>query len=96
MGLTLIEKIISSHSDGPCRPGDIVDMRIDARLARDFGGANVVKNIEEHGLGIDDIRPLQSALEPARIGEEVRMIEHQPCDRNTHPVDPDLVIALIE
>ena len=54
MGLTLIEKIISSHSDRPCKPGDIVDMQIDARLARDFGGANVVKNIEEHGLGIDD------------------------------------------
>ena len=54
MGLTLIEKIISAHSDKPCKPGDIVDMKIDARLARDFGGANVVKNIEEHGLGIDD------------------------------------------
>lgn len=54
MGLTLIEKIISAHSDRTCKPGDIVDMEIDARLARDFGGANVVKNLEEHGLGIDD------------------------------------------
>ncbi len=54
MGSTLIEKIISAHSDRECRPGDIVDMRVDARLARDFGGANVIKNLEEHGLGIDD------------------------------------------
>lgn len=54
MGLTLIEKIISAHSERTCKPGDIVDMEIDARLARDFGGANVVKNLEEHGLGIDD------------------------------------------
>jgi 3-isopropylmalate dehydratase small subunit len=29
-------------------------MKIDARLARDFAGANVVKNLEDHGLSIDD------------------------------------------
>jgi 3-isopropylmalate dehydratase small subunit len=54
MGSTLIEKIISAHTGKACKPGDIVDMTIDARLARDFGGANVVKNIEDHGLTIDD------------------------------------------
>jgi 3-isopropylmalate/(R)-2-methylmalate dehydratase large subunit len=54
MGSTLIEKIISDHAAGPARAGDIVDMKIDARIARDFGGANVVKNIEEFGLKIDD------------------------------------------
>ncbi|MCK5783688.1 MAG: 3-isopropylmalate dehydratase large subunit, partial [Desulfobacterales bacterium] len=31
-----------------------VDIQIDARVARDFGGPNVVKNLEENGLGIDD------------------------------------------
>ena len=31
-----------------------MDVTIDARIARDFGGANVVKNLESHGLGIDD------------------------------------------
>ncbi|MFC2092040.1 aconitase family protein, partial [Elusimicrobiota bacterium] len=35
-------------------PGAIFDISIDVRAARDFGGASVVKNIEEHGLGIDD------------------------------------------
>jgi len=46
MGSTLIEKIMSAHAERDCKAGDTVDVRIDARLARDFGGANVVKNIE--------------------------------------------------
>jgi len=54
MGATLIEKIISEHAGQAAKAGDIVDVKIDARLARDFGGANVVKNIEDFGLGIDD------------------------------------------
>jgi len=54
MGLTLIEKILSSHCDKVLRAGDIGDISIDARIARDFGGANVVKNIEDHDLTIDD------------------------------------------
>ena len=54
MGATIIEKIIGSHSGGTVRPGDIVDVNIDARVARDFGGANVVKNIKDHDLTIDD------------------------------------------
>ena len=54
MGSTLIEKILSSHSDKTVEPGEIADIRIDARIARDFGGANVVKNIRDNKLGIDD------------------------------------------
>jgi 3-isopropylmalate dehydratase small subunit len=54
MGQTLLEKIISAHADRPVRPGDTVDVRIDTRAARDFGGANVVKNLERAGLGIAD------------------------------------------
>jgi 3-isopropylmalate dehydratase small subunit len=53
MGSTLIEKIISKHAGKNVKAGDVVDMGIDVRIARDFGGANVVKNIEDHGLGID-------------------------------------------
>ena len=48
MGKTLIEKIIQTHSDEPARPGAIVWMQLDARTARDFGGANVVKNYRTH------------------------------------------------
>ena len=55
MGLTLIEKIIAAHCDQDIvRPGDTVDMRVDIRAARDFGGANVVKNLQKAGLGVDD------------------------------------------
>jgi len=55
VGLTLIEKIIASHCDQDIvRPGETVDMRVDIRAARDFGGANVVKNLQKAGLGIDD------------------------------------------
>ena len=63
MELTLVEKILSSHSDGIARPGDFIDVRIDARIARDFGGANVIKNINENGLGINDpTKTLPSAV----------------------------------
>jgi 3-isopropylmalate/(R)-2-methylmalate dehydratase large subunit len=52
---TIIEKIIAAHSAARAvRPGDIVELGIDARVARDFGGANVVKNIEDNGLGVAD------------------------------------------
>jgi len=54
MGKTIIEKIIESHSDRNVKPGDIVDVTIDARVARDFGGANVVKNIKDSNLTIDN------------------------------------------
>jgi 3-isopropylmalate dehydratase small subunit len=53
--MTIIEQIISNHSGGkPVKPGDIVDVFIDTRAARDFGGANVVKNILDNGLGVAD------------------------------------------
>lgn len=55
MGMTMIEKILAGHSGkSNVGPGEIVDVVIDARAARDFGGANVVKNIRDHQLDIDD------------------------------------------
>jgi len=36
------------------KPGDIVDIKIDARAARDFGGANVVKKIRDLNLTLDN------------------------------------------
>ena len=53
--MTIIEKIISAHSNQQfVKPGDIVDVVIDTRAARDFGGANVVKNLLDNGLTIAD------------------------------------------
>ncbi len=54
MSGTIIEKIIQSHADQTVKPGDIVDVKIDVRLARDFGGANVVKNIQNAKLSIEN------------------------------------------
>ncbi len=55
MASTIIEKIIGGHAGRDVAPGDVVDVTIDARVARDFGGANVVKNIEDHGLVVEDV-----------------------------------------
>jgi len=53
--MNLIEKILARHSSQETiKPGDIIDVSIDARVARDFGGANVVKNLIENGLEVDD------------------------------------------
>jgi len=53
--MTIIEQIIASHSNQTSvKPGDIVDVHIDTRAARDFGGANVVKNLLDKQLDIAD------------------------------------------
>jgi homoaconitate hydratase family protein/3-isopropylmalate dehydratase small subunit len=55
MGMTIVEKIMAFHAGiSEVSPGSIVDIEIDTRAARDFGGANVVKNIRENGLSIHD------------------------------------------
>ncbi|MFX1283820.1 MAG: aconitase/3-isopropylmalate dehydratase large subunit family protein [Promethearchaeota archaeon] len=48
MGKTIIEKIIANHTAEDVTPGSIVWLEIDVRSARDFGGANVVKNLEKY------------------------------------------------
>jgi len=53
--MNIIEKILVNHSEqNVVNPGDIIDVEIDARVARDFGGANVVKNLENNGLELDN------------------------------------------
>lgn len=55
MAMTLLEKIIAAHSKTDnVQPGQIIDVEIDMRVARDFGGANVIKHIMDYGLTIDD------------------------------------------
>ncbi|MEM0493326.1 MAG: aconitase/3-isopropylmalate dehydratase large subunit family protein [Candidatus Thermoplasmatota archaeon] len=54
MSKTVIQKIFESHSDSKADIDGVVDLYIDVRVARDFGGANVIKNLEEHNLSIDD------------------------------------------
>jgi len=53
--MNLIEKIIANHSNKKVVSADeIVDILIDTRAARDFGGANVVKNLVSNGLTVND------------------------------------------
>jgi 3-isopropylmalate/(R)-2-methylmalate dehydratase large subunit len=55
MAMTLVEKILSAHSNKKLvKPGDLVDIDIDCRVARDFGGANVIRNLKDHNLKIQD------------------------------------------
>jgi 3-isopropylmalate/(R)-2-methylmalate dehydratase large subunit len=55
MAMTLLEKIITSHSGRRnVAAGDITDVEIDVRAARDFGGASVVSHIRQSGLNIND------------------------------------------
>jgi 3-isopropylmalate dehydratase small subunit len=54
MGKTIIQKIFESHSNTTAAINDIIDVTIDIRVARDFGGANVVKHLEENHLSIHD------------------------------------------
>ncbi|HLO58495.1 MAG TPA: aconitase/3-isopropylmalate dehydratase large subunit family protein [Bacteroidales bacterium] len=53
--MTIIEKILAAHSGKKSvKPGEIVDVLIDVRLARDFGGAGVVQNLQSNQLKIAD------------------------------------------
>ncbi|MBN2600301.1 MAG: 3-isopropylmalate dehydratase large subunit [Candidatus Thermoplasmatota archaeon] len=54
MGKTIIQKIFETHSNTTAEVNKILDVTIDIRVARDFGGANVVKHLEQHHLPIHD------------------------------------------
>lgn len=55
MPMTMVEKILAAHAGREMvRPGEILDVFLDTRAARDFGGANVVKNLLNHGLDVAD------------------------------------------
>lgn len=55
MSMTILEKILAGHSKySKVRPGENIDIFIDSRAARDFGGANVIKNLKDHGLDVAD------------------------------------------
>lgn len=80
-GMTLIEKILARHSKFEVvRPGDIIDIDIDARVARDFGGANVVKNILDNNLEIDDVSKTFFTFDTNPTGSDQKYaINQQKC-----------------
>ena len=76
--MTIIEKIISLHSEKKdVKVGDIVDVYIDSRVARDFGGANVVKHIEENNLSIEDPSKTFFTFDCNPTGSDQKYAENQ-------------------
>lgn len=76
--MNIIEKIIASHSGkNKVSPGDIVDIEIDARVARDFGGPNVIRNIEEKELDINDVTKTFFTLDTNPTGSDQKYTVNQ-------------------
>ena len=83
MALTLIEKILANHSGNEIvKPGEIVDIEIDVRAARDFGGANVVKNLINNGLEVDDVSKTFFTFDCNPTGSDQKYAENQQFCRN--------------
>ena len=78
MKMTLIEKIIANHSKfDSVKPDDIIDITIDVRAARDFGGANVIKHIEKHNLSIDDVNKTFFTFDTNPTGSDQKYAANQ-------------------
>ena len=76
--MNIIEKIIASHSNqAVVKPGDIVDVIIDTRAARDFGGANVVKNLLDKGLKVADPKKTIFTFDCNPGGSDQKYAENQ-------------------
>jgi 3-isopropylmalate/(R)-2-methylmalate dehydratase large subunit len=55
MRMTMIEKILANHSAYDIvKPGEIIDLNIDIRVARDSGGPNVIRQLQDNKLSIAD------------------------------------------
>lgn len=81
--MTFIEKILSKHSGNQVvKPGDIIDVEIDVRAARDFGGPNVVKNLIENGLTVDDPKKTFFTFDTNPTGSDQKYAENQQLCRN--------------
>jgi homoaconitate hydratase family protein/3-isopropylmalate dehydratase small subunit len=53
--MNVIEKILAKHANkSEVKADEIIDVFIDIRAARDFGGANVVKNLVDNRLKVND------------------------------------------
>jgi 3-isopropylmalate dehydratase small subunit len=81
--MTIIEKILAGHSGKKkVHPGEIADVEIDVRLARDFGGANVVKNIEANDLEVADVSKTWFTFDCNPTGSDQKYAANQQYCRN--------------
>jgi 3-isopropylmalate/(R)-2-methylmalate dehydratase large subunit len=74
---TLIEKIFSRHAGKRIQAGDIVDLEVDIRAARDFGGANVVQNLQKYHLPIEDPSKTIFTFDCNPTGSDQKYAENQ-------------------
>lgn len=76
--MNIIEKILADHSNKDVvNPGEIIDITIDTRAARDFGGANVVKNIEDNRLPIHDASKTFFTFDTNPTGSDQKYAKNQ-------------------
>jgi len=81
--MNIIEKILAVHSGKTkVSPGEIVDVEIDVRLARDFGGANVVKNIVDNDLDVADASKTWFTFDCNPTGSDQKYAANQQYCRN--------------
>jgi homoaconitate hydratase family protein/3-isopropylmalate dehydratase small subunit len=81
--MNIIEKILAKHSGkSKVHPGDIIDVEIDVRLARDFGGANVVKNLENHQLVVSNPSKTWFTFDCNPTGSDQKYAANQQYCRN--------------
>ncbi len=78
MGMTIVEKILANHSKfDTVKPGQIADVEIDARVARDFGGPNVVKHFETKGLTLNDRKKTFFTFDTNPTGSDMKYAVNQ-------------------
>lgn len=76
--MTIIEKILANHSKfSTVKPGEIIDVSIDARAARDFGGPNVVKHFESKNLTLDDVSKTFFTFDTNPTGSDMKYAVNQ-------------------
>ncbi len=78
MGMTIVEKILANHSKyDKVSVGQIIDVSVDARAARDFGGPNVVKHFQEKGLELEDVTKTFFTFDTNPTGSDMKYAVNQ-------------------
>ena len=76
--MTIIEKILAKHSNNEfVEPGQIIDVQIDVRAARDFGGPNVVQILEENNLTVADKEKTFFTFDTNPTGSDLKYAANQ-------------------
>lgn len=76
--MTVIEKILAKHSKfDTVIAGQIIDVEIDVRVARDFGGPNVVKTLEDANLKVHNPEKTFFTFDTNPTGSDLKYAANQ-------------------